>query len=821
MSSSQTPSSDTDGPRYALAWAALACVILTLVLGYPALTGGFLVTPPSDQYIGGFPVRDFAAQSLKAGLGIPLWNPYIFGGMPYVAAMGVGDIYYPTFILRALLPVDVGMTLGLMVHVFLAGLFMYAFLRALGLSFYASLVGGAAYMMSGPTAGLVSPGHDGKLFIGALTPLALLLLLRWVREARLSALGWFSLVIGLAVLSPHPQLLQYMLLLCGAFGLYYAFGWSGAPLQTHVGIKRLGLAFVAVALGFGIGAIQYAPFIEYVPFSPRAQGIAGGYETATSFSMPIEELLNMYLPEFTGMLSRYWGRNGIHHHSEYLGVVAILLATAAIGAKGKAVVFSRSFKLFLLSVLVVSALWALGGNTPFYRIVYAIVPGTKFFRAPSTIMYIMTFAVALFAAIGLERVLSGDVKRRWLVVWGVSAAVLALLAVSGALTNLGAAILEAAYRGAPAEQINAAVDRVNANAGAVAVGGVRGLMFVLLGIVICAAVARGRIGARMAALALLVAVAADLWSIERKYWGFSPPASEVYRSDATIDYLKAHQDSGRVFYLQLSSNMAYHDAMLIGDGLMVHGVRQAFGYHGNALDRYEKLIDTDKIVGNPAMRSLANVRYLLTNEPVPDSSLRATFGPAARLVAGPVRNAPGTMVYLYDVGRSDAAWVASGTLKAPDDAALATLRDPLFTAALQRSVAIIDTSSPTRASSDATAIPAPSSISARVQRPNHSRIVVDLSAPAQDGNMLIVSENFFPGWTARIDGKPAAAERADYSLIGVPLPAGARKIELEFTSAASSTGMAITVVALLLSVLLIGVGLVPKRPGGAVATGAA
>ena len=87
--------------------------------------------------------------------------------------------------------------------------------------------------------------------------------------------------------------------------------------------------------------------------------------------------------------------------------------------------------------------------------------------------------------------------------------------------------------------------------------------------------------------------------------------------------------------------------------------------------------------------------------------------------------------------------------------------------------------------------------------------------------MLIVSENFFPGWTARIDGKPAAAERADYSLIGVPLPAGARKIELEFTSAASSTGMAITVVALLLSVLLIGVGLVPKRPGGAVATGAA
>ena len=75
MSTSKSVSNDSDAPRYALAWAALLYLLLTLVLGYPALTGGFLVTLPSDQYIGGFPVRDFAAQSLKAGLGIPLWNP--------------------------------------------------------------------------------------------------------------------------------------------------------------------------------------------------------------------------------------------------------------------------------------------------------------------------------------------------------------------------------------------------------------------------------------------------------------------------------------------------------------------------------------------------------------------------------------------------------------------------------------------------------------------------------------------------------------------------------------------------------------------------
>ena len=71
--------------------------------------GAFLVNELSDQYIVGYAFREFAAQSLRAGEGFPLWNPYQFGGMPYVAAMH-GDVFYPTFLLRMLLPTDVAMT---------------------------------------------------------------------------------------------------------------------------------------------------------------------------------------------------------------------------------------------------------------------------------------------------------------------------------------------------------------------------------------------------------------------------------------------------------------------------------------------------------------------------------------------------------------------------------------------------------------------------------------------------------------------------------------------------------------------------------------
>src|SRR5688572_1993490 len=185
-----------DAPRFASAWAALVYVIAAMTLAYPALSGAFAAHPRSDQYIAGFGFREFAAQSLRAGQGFPQWDAYLFGGMPYIAAMH-GDIFYPTFLLRMILPTDVAMTWGFIIHMILAGLFTYGFLRALGLRFQSSLIGGLAYMMSGPIAAYVSPGHDGKLFVSALLPLTLWMLIRWVRDGRFWAVGALAIVIGL------------------------------------------------------------------------------------------------------------------------------------------------------------------------------------------------------------------------------------------------------------------------------------------------------------------------------------------------------------------------------------------------------------------------------------------------------------------------------------------------------------------------------------------------------------------------------------------------------------------------------------------------
>ena len=342
-------------PRHATAWAALVYAVSTMLLGYPALAGGFLINARSDQYIAGYAFRDFAAQSLKSGHGFPQWNPFLQGGMPYIAAMH-GDIFYPTFLLRMIMPTDMAMTWEFVIHLFLCGVFMYLFLRAWGLGFHAALIGGLAYMLGGSVAGFASPGHDGKLFVATLTPAALLLLTRAIRDGRAWAWGAFALVVGLAFLSPHPQLFEYFLILSGFFALYVAFAEHPGygRLERGLATRRIVLALVCVGIGCLIGAVQFWPsLIEYRPWSPRAGG--HDWATATSYSFPIEEILNWYWPQFSGILDEYWGRNGIHLHSDYFGAVVLLLAGAAFGRTER-----TTFRRFWWITALVSLVWALG-----------------------------------------------------------------------------------------------------------------------------------------------------------------------------------------------------------------------------------------------------------------------------------------------------------------------------------------------------------------------------------------------------------------------------------------------------------------------------
>lgn len=793
----------SEAPRLSGAWATLVYALATLSLAWPALAGKFLVGPNSDQYVAGYAFREFAANTLRATHSFPLWNPYQFGGMPFIDALH-GDIFYPTFLLRMVLPTDVAMTWGFIIHVFLAGAFTYLFLRRARFTFGGALVGGLAYMMSGHVATFVSPGHDGKLFVSALFPLLLWTILAWVRDGRLWALGAMALVVGLDVLTPHPQLLQYSLLASGAYAIVLAVGFArGADGSNRAAVLRLVGAFAAVILGLAMGAVQYLPVRQYVPWSPRASGM-GTYERATSYGKNPQEILNAYLPEFTGILDHYWGPNGIHFQGDYVGAVALVLAGAGLaGLRAD----RRSRELwFWAATVVIALLWALGAHTPFYNLPYYLVPGTKYFRAPDSVFFVGSLGIAVFVARGVERALAGDVSRRYVIGWLVFAGAMALLAVTGMLTNFARSV-------AP----DGRLDMVDANNGALVFGAFRSLVFVAL---TAALLLGGRSSwarlfriSPLAYLALLTA--ADLWLIDRQYWMFSPPANVLYHSSPAIDYLNRLPQPARVMPLQVLEGGSIADYR--GSGLMVHRIQNVFGYHGNELARYNSLVAIPQgggpgpdavreVLGNPNVQRLTATQYVLSN-----SHRLGEMIPGVIQVAGPAtEDATGESDYAFRLPtRSDYAWVAPLIVKAPDDAVLVTIKDPRFD--VERA-ALFDTSAvDVTGAGPVQELPLPTGIRVHVDAYAPGHIAMTLDRPAPAGSALVTSENFYPGWHASVDGRPSAIGRAQYTLIGVPLAPGARTVTLDFSSAPYELGKVITWIAIALGLIALVAGAAMER----------
>ena len=779
---------ETVEPRQAWLLALLTCVVGTMLLAYPALSGQFLVNSYSDQYIAGYSFREFGAQVLRATGGFALWNPYLFGGMPYVGAMH-GDIFYPTAWMRLVMPTDVAMTWGMIIHYVLGGFATYVFLRALGMKFTGALVGAVAYMLSGWNASYVNPGHDGKIFVGAMLPLILLCVLRGVRDGKNWSWGALAAFVGLGMLSPHPQLMSYLLMGAGFFALYVAFGMGAESPERGVAIRRLGFALGAIVLGFAISAIQYLPVMEYTPFSPRAGG--KDYAFATSYSFPPVELFNTLIPEFTGILDKYWGPNVIHHHSEYVGAAVWLLAVAAFRSN----IRSRN-TWFFAGLVVVFTLWALGGFTPFYQLIYNLVPGSKFFRAPSTVFFMATFAIAVLAGYGAQGLVDFAPSRRFLMAGAAAIALIFVLGATGALGGIASAFA--------APEVGEIADR---NSGDLRMGSIRAMAFAGLALAVVLLRDRKRFSAAAAGWALIAVVVVDQVSVMRQYWRFLPPAAVTFATDPAIEYIKKATagNPGRVIEIrpQVPSSPP-RDPNLGRSGLMAHGIRQVVGYHGNELQRYDDLLaqdDRQRNLFNPNFWQLANARFLYTD--IVESPIDG-----AKLVAGPARDAAGSMIYLYELpGDNRAAWVAPAIVKAADSVTLNTVLDPRFPV---HSVAIFNDSANVEVAK-ITAAPTPLDLNVSVTKYAAGAISLTLGAPAPAGSALIVSENFYPGWNATVDGKPVTASRAMYSLIGVPLPTGARQVELTFTSASFERGKLITLISLAAALLLLAAGVVMDR----------
>lgn len=344
----------------------------------------------TDTVALGYFARKFYADFVWTAQEFPMWNPFVFGGLPFVDAMH-GDIFYPTTLLSFVLPVHRAMGWKLVVHVLLAGVFTYVWLRRLGLSRAAATWGGAAYMLAPVLVSLVYPGHDGKLFVTALTPLLFWATDRAVAGPALAGCAALALVVALLVFTAHTQLAYFAIWGAVLWAVYRLFRWWGlavlflallalavarAAIGGILGLLVFGIAGAAALagaaltrpglrtavarfalfaaggfLGVGVGAVQLVAPACYVGGAPRAvcgetfgysQRVAKttqaeeerGYAYSTSWSLHPEEAVSLVVPEFiganlstrSGPVETYWGRNLFKLNHEYAGALGLFLA---------------------------------------------------------------------------------------------------------------------------------------------------------------------------------------------------------------------------------------------------------------------------------------------------------------------------------------------------------------------------------------------------------------------------------------------------------------------------------------------------------------
>jgi hypothetical protein len=750
-------------PRRPALLALLVFLLAAATLCWPMLSGGFLLG--DDQYVAGYGFRLFGAEFFRATGHIPQWNPYLFGGLPYIAALH-GDIFYPSAWLRWMLPVDTAMNLEFFAHLVLTGGAMYALLRALRLSWTGALVGGLAYELSGIVASLVKPGHDGKLFVSALTPLAFLALLRAIRDRRLGGYGLLALTVGLCMLAPHFQMTYYMLVGLALWTVYLVF----FDPDRHAGLfwpRELGLALAAVALGLAVSAIQVLPFLAYIPYSPRgAGGPSTGWEYATAFSMPPEEIVTTILPQFNGVLENYWGRNFFKLHTEYLGALVVVLAVLGIGDRSRTRLV-RGFGVIALLFLLIA--W--GGHTPFYRLWYEVMPMMKKVRAPGMAFFLVALPTAVYAGLGVDRLLRRDLTLRGLAIPLAVIGGVAVLGAGGILQSFATAL-------ASAEQAN----RVAANAGALQGGALRLMLVVAVGGAALWAIREGRLAGPLAAAALAVVVTGDLWSIDRLFYQFRPPAAETYRNDALTTRLRAVPKPFRVLDVGV-----YPESFLMG-----YDIQMMLGYHGNEVRFYDELLGGKgqwRYAGSPSLLDLLAVRFILVPE--------AQAVPGFHRVLGPVPTTPGSPGVLLERDTIPAyVRVVPGAAKLPDDQVAPTVIDPRF----PRNAVVLypDTAAVTPDAIRGGQMPAPAQVTPSLAEWSPGRMRITLDGRESRPAYLLVSENWYPDWHAEVDAKPAAVLRGDNTLLSVVLPPGARDVRLYFASAAYARGQLVSALAMLI-----------------------
>ncbi|MFO7626887.1 MAG: hypothetical protein R6V62_06495 [Candidatus Fermentibacteraceae bacterium] len=406
----------------------LSVLVYWPVFSSPRLPGGEL----SDTVHQGYPFLAYTEASLRQGE-LPLWNPLVFGGVPFYASFSA-PVFYPLRGLPLLLlGPEASVRFLFPVHLVLAGFFAWLLLGAMGTSREGRFAGAFAYCLGAWANTLFYAGHGSKVICWAFLPLLLYAVTRFMTTRSAKWIGLGALAVGMQGLSSHPQMMIYS----GGMAVVFSLWRLGHPREWWW--KITGFAAM-MALGILVAAVQLYPGYLFSAHSTRGDGLDPA--TAASYSMPPEETLTMLLPSAFGLrhgftdstisgVPVYFGRLGLRLSSEFTGVLVFIMAMAGFVA-GR----DRKTRGALLTLAIVGTVVSWGGYTGLFSLLYRAIPLFQKIRAPHMAAFITTTSVALAAGPGFDVFFSRGASRKQIIAVAAAAALfLVTLPLAGAISE--------------------------------------------------------------------------------------------------------------------------------------------------------------------------------------------------------------------------------------------------------------------------------------------------------------------------------------------------------------------------------------------------
>jgi len=718
----------------------------------------------ADQSAAFLPFLQYTRERLPD---IPLWNPYVMGGRPYLAN-AQSAVFSPFSIPAYVLPFWRSLAVIGFLKVFVAAFGMFLLARALSMrwpaAFLAGLIFGFGLFF---LAWLPWPLTS----VWAWLPWLLLLTDRLVRRPDALAVCGLAAVTALQFFGGHPESSFHSIFAAGLFFILRTIQLRRSGRAGPTPVWRSLAAFAgALLLGAALAAITLIPFLELLAHSQDA-GERGSVQAAT--------VARKFF--ITVLLNDYYGRPTVRplegfvlERAFYVGALTLSLAFAGLLVRIRAErIAIAAFAVFSLAMVFgIEPLFGLVRELPGFSIAH----NTRF-----TILYLL--CMALLAGWGLDELIRRErpiPRSRWVLAFAVLIIVLpiAWIVIRGRtdwsyLVNEG---LDAAWGFATPEF------SLRTRPILIAASLLEFLPFALAGLALLYLRARGRLSAGLFAALAIALITADLF---RAGMGHNPAIPiDHARQPVTpsIERIRA------AYPARFAATIPEYGIFpLVPDTAMRYGIYDARGYDYPIEEHFDRL--WQRTVEPVTPFAVHTIRT-----PITDSSLRTLSLLGVRQIMQQPQDKPlhhrglrlgyderDARIYDNPAALPRVWLVGRQRVVGSEDAALDAVSARGFDA---RREAIVQRGLPGRTGTG----------SARITRYEPER--VEIRSRANGPSLLVLSDLFYPGWKATVDGRDVDIERVNYLLRGIPVPAGASTVELRYEPLSYRVGMIVSLVAL-------------------------